>query len=60
MPVSNTKTFANPDRSNVRIFGIYAGVLGKSLTMFLNSLNQTVLSVAGLIPLLILNSGMRH
>lgn len=60
MPASNTKIFANPDKSNVRIFGIYADVSGKSLTMFLNSLNQMALSVAGLIPLRMRNNGKRQ
>lgn len=60
MPASNIKPFANPDRSNVRIFGIYADGSVKSLTMFLNSLNQMALSVADMIPLLTLNNGMRH
>lgn len=60
MPASNIKPFANPDKSNARIFGIYAGGSVKSLTMFLNSLNQTALLDAGLIPLLTLNNGKRH
>lgn len=60
MPASNIKPFANPDRSNVRIFGIYADVSAKSLTMFLNSLNQMALSDVGSIPLLTLNNGKRQ
>ena len=47
--------FVNLGKSNVRTFGTSAGGSVKSLTMFLNSLNQTVLSVVGLILLLMLN-----
>lgn len=60
MPASNIKPFANPDRSNVRIFGIYADGSAKSLMMFLNSLNRTVLLVVDLIPLLMRNNGTRQ
>lgn len=60
MPAGNTLPFVNLGKSNVRTFGISAGGSVKSLTMFLNSLNRTVLSVAGLIQLLMLNNGMRQ